>query len=1073
MRYLPVLCCALISIRAGGVALPVANPSFESPQVAQTGTTITGWNVGSGVEVVHEAFSSTVITTGDGSQFVRFTGAASGGSNTLAQTITGATVSKGLYTLSFDVSDVFNDTQSQRPLTAKLVRADTGVVLGTLSLGTADISGTGNLGDAGTRKTLSCYVDEGDGAIGAPLGIRFEAGSTSGFSQVALDRVTLDLDPDAPAPVLYTLDTRSLENRTDDALAGMTGTGADGVTYSATRTGWYRNGKPWFPISGEFHYVRYAPSEWDRELAKMKACGVEVVATYVFWNHHENPQGTWDWSGQRDLRRFIQLAGRHGLKVWLRVGPYVNAEAVNGGIPSFANSGKRTNDAGYLALVNLYFQQVANQISGLCAKDGGPIVGIQLENEFASGNAAHITTLKQMAVAKGMVVPFYTVTANSRFEPGTVIPLQGAYTYRGWESAGGASASSGFIYGTDEWTANTDIGGTYYNTLDYPRGYCELGTGSPMGGNNRFMVEPKYVVATAYDSVGRGSNYLGYYMFHGGTQLPGYASGSWGTSYDFQAPLGEFGQLRDSGRLYRRLHMFTTEFADLLVPARTSRDPGQILDPTQTSRLRYIGRFVGNRGFLFLNNTQRNVVMPAQAKVRIQITTPDEVLQVPSVPLVMPADRFNVFPFRMDLGGVDLLWGTVEPMAAIRNPGELPVFVFWLPDWTNRELAFPANTGVEVEAGTADSNTSGGRLLVHVPANQRTTLRITPPGGAAATARILLLPELDSLQSVVTKVDGLKRLVVVQGADASSVNPSLRIEGDCGAQVGLDFFPASRLAPGDGWIPASAPGGWARFVRALDAAPVAPVFSSTGNGTWTIAGNPAEWQGLAHAHVRLSYKGGSAQLLSNGQELTRDLYHGDSWLIDLKRFPSQLAAGLTLRVNGWDAGINGVAQPTVAMPALDAPVWQPRREIAWNDGDDNGLRDAWEMQYFHATGQDPAADPDQDGLPNADEQDLGTDPTSADTDHDGTSDKAEARLGIDPLNPSQRFTLSLTKLVPDGWELRWPGRSNCLFKIERSDTLSQWLTLAEDWTGGDDPCRYVDHPGPSGAGCFYRVSLVR
>src|ERR1041384_5833228 len=72
------------------------------------------------------------------------------------------------------------------------------------------------------------------------------------------------------------------------------------------------DGRPWFPIMGEFHYARYPASEWEREILKMKAGGINIVATYVFWIHHEETEGKYDWSGQRELGKFIRLCGQLG-----------------------------------------------------------------------------------------------------------------------------------------------------------------------------------------------------------------------------------------------------------------------------------------------------------------------------------------------------------------------------------------------------------------------------------------------------------------------------------------------------------------------------------------------------------------------------------------------------------------------------------------------------------------------------------------------------------------------------------------------------------------------------------------
>ena len=81
------------------------------------------------------------------------------------------------------------------------------------------------------------------------------------------------------------------------------------------------DGQPVFPVMGEFHYSRCPQAEWRDELLKMKAGGVDIVATYVFWIHHEESEGQWDWSGQRDLKKFLQTCNELGLKVVVRCGP--------------------------------------------------------------------------------------------------------------------------------------------------------------------------------------------------------------------------------------------------------------------------------------------------------------------------------------------------------------------------------------------------------------------------------------------------------------------------------------------------------------------------------------------------------------------------------------------------------------------------------------------------------------------------------------------------------------------------------------------------------------------------------
>src|SRR5690349_18077123 len=95
------------------------------------------------------------------------------------------------------------------------------------------------------------------------------------------------------------------------------------------------DGKPWLPVMGEFHYSRYPASEWRDELLKMKAGGITVVATYVFWIHHEEVKGQWDWAGQKSLREFVKICADVGSPEVVRLGPWCHGEVGNGGLPEW------------------------------------------------------------------------------------------------------------------------------------------------------------------------------------------------------------------------------------------------------------------------------------------------------------------------------------------------------------------------------------------------------------------------------------------------------------------------------------------------------------------------------------------------------------------------------------------------------------------------------------------------------------------------------------------------------------------------------------------------------------------
>ncbi|MEV1243535.1 beta-galactosidase [Nonomuraea sp. NPDC049750] len=96
-----------------------------------------------------------------------------------------------------------------------------------------------------------------------------------------------------------------------------------------------RGGRPWFPVMGEFHYGRYPAGEWREELLKVRAGGVTAVSTYVFWNLHEERRGVFDWTGDRDLRRFVMTCAELGLDVVVRIGPWGHGESRYGGFPDW------------------------------------------------------------------------------------------------------------------------------------------------------------------------------------------------------------------------------------------------------------------------------------------------------------------------------------------------------------------------------------------------------------------------------------------------------------------------------------------------------------------------------------------------------------------------------------------------------------------------------------------------------------------------------------------------------------------------------------------------------------------
>ena len=423
------------------------------------------------------------------------------------------------------------------------------------------------------------------------------------------------------------------------------------------------------PVMGEVHYSRIPADEWVDEVRKMKEGGVTMIATYVFWNHIEEQEGIFNWSGQRNLRRFITICRSENLPVVLRIGPFCHGEVRNGGIPDwvFAKGCKlRSTDAKFLALVETLYRQIFSQIQGLQWKDGGPIIACQFDNEYR-GSGDYLMALKKMAMTIGFDMPFYTRTgwpALSKPVPfGEMLPLYGDYADGFWDKEIGECVGSYYkafnFKGFRSSTAiGTDLLGKQEAKVgqgdnDYPYFTCELGGGMATAYHRRPYIYAADAYSMALVKLGCGSNLLGYYMYHGGTN-PESMTGitlnetqrTLGTAnndlpvktYDFQCPIGEFGQMYPVYYRLRPLHLFMHDYAETLAPMEATFPCAQDIGKGDDSHLRWAYRCNGDSGFIFINNYERLQMLRAKSGVRLEACG----VQLPR--LTIPAGAMAIFP---------------------------------------------------------------------------------------------------------------------------------------------------------------------------------------------------------------------------------------------------------------------------------------------------------------------------------------------------------------------------------------------------------------------------------------------
>ncbi|CAN7309703.1 beta-galactosidase [Paenibacillus sp. LjRoot153] len=527
----------------------------------------------------------------------------------------------------------------------------------------------------------------------------------------------------------YTLDARDDRKRIYSGHIRQGGANPQGEVISFTNYYMERDGKPFFAVCGEFHYSRYDELLWEDEIVKMKMGGINVIATYVFWNMHEEIQGVFEWNGNKNLNKFVELCGKHGLYVIVRIGPFCHGEVRNGGMPDWLFGRPfevRSNDEGYLAYVKVLYQEISLQLQGLLYAQGGPIIGTQIENEHnhsaaqwalttgisnlwlsqGTGGKDHMIKLKELAVEAGIVTPIYTCTAWGGATTPTeeMLPLWGGYAYWPWiYYEHGRFGEMKDHPPTPEYLFrdkhNNEKQKSYnfeplYTPEDYPYMCCEMGGGMTPFYKYRFQFDYDSVPAMTGMKVAEGCNMIGYYMYHGGSNPKGKRDlylndlATPKISYDFNAMIGEFGQVRESYRRTKLQHYFYTQYEEWLCRTKTILPMGASeIEPTDINTLRYAVRASEGSGLLFLNNYQDHVENIDLVDIQVDIEMEAETIRFPAEGgLRLKKDSYCMLPYQFDLSGIKLKYATAQLITHIEVDGEIYYF-FAIPDGMRGEFA--------------------------------------------------------------------------------------------------------------------------------------------------------------------------------------------------------------------------------------------------------------------------------------------------------------------------------------------------------------------------------------------------
>ncbi len=147
-----------------------------------------------------------------------------------------------------------------------------------------------------------------------------------------------------PAQVTYSIDASKATSKVKPGRYNMGNAGPAGKEIIINNRYLTIGGIPQIPVMGEMQFSRVAKERWEDVILKMKAAGINIIATYLFWIHHEEIEGQFDWSGNKDFRSFIQLCAKHDMLVCSRIGPWAHGEARNGGTPDWILTKKKSEE---------------------------------------------------------------------------------------------------------------------------------------------------------------------------------------------------------------------------------------------------------------------------------------------------------------------------------------------------------------------------------------------------------------------------------------------------------------------------------------------------------------------------------------------------------------------------------------------------------------------------------------------------------------------------------------------------------------------------------------------------------
>ncbi|PWV99549.1 glycosyl hydrolase family 35 [Paenibacillus cellulosilyticus] len=362
-----------------------------------------------------------------------------------------------------------------------------------------------------------------------------------------------------------------------------------GAAFSYDDKSFMMNGKRVFLNSAAIHYFRMPKEEWREVLVKAKLAGMNCIDTYFAWNVHEPNEGEWNFEGDADCGAFLDLCAELGLWVIARPGPFICAEWDFGGFPWWLGNKEgvkfREYNETYLKYVDLYFDRIAEIIRGRQLSQGGTVILVQVENEYGyltddASAAAYMSHLRDGLLNRGIDMPLITCVGG----------------------VDGAIEGANFWSGADH----------HYENLvkkqpDTPKIVTEFWSGwfEHWGAPAATQKTPQLYEKRMFEAIQTGFTGISHYMFFGGTNFAGYGGRTVGssdifmvTSYDYDAPLSEYGRTTPKYMAAKRFSLFAEAVGSLLLDS-AAFDTAAIIAP---KGITVRGRKNGEQRILFVGS---------------------------------------------------------------------------------------------------------------------------------------------------------------------------------------------------------------------------------------------------------------------------------------------------------------------------------------------------------------------------------------------------------------------------------------------------------------------------------------